>query len=496
MLEEELKSLVKKIQRLQAEQQTVEVKSAHEGCPERLYDTLSSFSNQDEGGVILFGLDETLSFKVIGVYDVQDLQKRVVDQCEQMEPVVRPLFTVEEIDGGAVVSAEIPSMDLAERPCFYRGRGRVKGAYRRVGERDQPMTEYEIYSYEAFRKKYQDDIRIVPAAENSSLDQSLLADYLQKLKANKPNLAMLPDAKICQLMSIEKNGGITLAAQMLLGLYPQAFTPQLCIIATVVPGVEMGETDENGARFSDNKRIEGTIPSMLNEALSFVRANMKMATFVDEETGLRKDVYEYPLVAVREVLLNALVHRDYSIHTEGKPVQLIMYSDRLEVISPGGLYGRLRIDQLGHVQPDTRNPVLATAMEILGLTENRYSGIPTIRKQMAAAKLPEPEFLDTQSSFKVTLRKTADKEKKAKEGKENREAPKTAFRSDVEERLLAFCAVPRTREEIAEALALDSKSYAISRYVMPLVRAGKLEMTDPDRPKSKNQQFVRTSFEG
>ena len=191
MLEEELRDLVEKTQRLQAEQQTVEVKSSHEGCPERLYDTLSSFSNQDEGGVLLFGLDEKQSFRAVGVYDVQDLQKRVVDQCEQMEPVVRPLFTAGEIDGVAVVSAEIPSIDLAERPCFYRGKGRVKGAYRRVGERDQPMTEYEIYSYEAFRKKYQDDIRIVPDADADSLDQSLLADYLQKLKANKPNLAML-----------------------------------------------------------------------------------------------------------------------------------------------------------------------------------------------------------------------------------------------------------------------------------------------------------------
>lgn len=493
MLEEELRDLVEKTQRLQAEQQTVEVKSSHEGCPERLYDTLSSFSNQDEGGVLLFGLDEKQSFRAVGVYDVQDLQKRVVDQCEQMEPVVRPLFTAGEIDGVAVVSAEIPSIDLAERPCFYRGKGRVKGAYRRVGERDQPMTEYEIYSYEAFRKKYQDDIRIVPDADADSLDQSLLADYLQKLKANKPNLAMLSDDKICRLMSIEKDDGVTLAAQILLGLYPQAFMPQLCIIAIAVPGVEIGETDEEGARFTDNKRIEGTIPSMLNEAISFVRSNMKVTTIVDAETGQRRDVTEYPLVALREVLLNALVHRDYSIHTEGKPIQLTMYSDRVEVASPGGLYGRLRVDQLGHTQPDTRNPVLATAMEVLGLTENRYSGIPTVRKQMEAAGLPEPEFIDTQSSFKVTLRKAADGAKAAREIKREAKNQRALCETVAEEDLLAFCSVPRTREELADTLGLGSKSYAISRYVMPLVKKGKLQMTDPDHPKSKNQRFVRIS---
>ena len=73
---EDLRKLVDKIQRLQCEMQTVELKSANKGCPTRLYDTLSSFANQDEGGVIVFGIDERKGFEVVGVYDAQDLQKR------------------------------------------------------------------------------------------------------------------------------------------------------------------------------------------------------------------------------------------------------------------------------------------------------------------------------------------------------------------------------------------------------------------------------------
>lgn len=73
-------------------------------------------------------------------------------------------------------------------------------------------------------------------------------------------------------------------------------------------------------------------------------------------------------MAVREAVINALVHRDYSIHTEGMPIQIIMYDDRLEIHNPGGIYGRIRIDQLGKVQPDTRNPVLASELEVLGIT--------------------------------------------------------------------------------------------------------------------------------
>ena len=93
MLKEELVDLVRETQRLKAEQQTVEVKAANMGCPKKLYDTLSSFSNQDEGGVILFGLDESRGFDAVGVYDAQDLQKHVSEQCLQMKPEVRALFT-------------------------------------------------------------------------------------------------------------------------------------------------------------------------------------------------------------------------------------------------------------------------------------------------------------------------------------------------------------------------------------------------------------------
>ena len=68
-------------------------------CPKRLYGTLSSFSNQDSGGVLLFGVDEAAGFQVVGVYDAQDLQKKVTEQCNQMEPPVRAVFTLAEVDG-------------------------------------------------------------------------------------------------------------------------------------------------------------------------------------------------------------------------------------------------------------------------------------------------------------------------------------------------------------------------------------------------------------
>lgn len=481
MTEEELYEKLKLVQKMKCESQMLELKAAKEGCPKKLYDTLSSFSNQDDGGIIIFGIDEAQHYKEVGVYDAQDIQKKINEQCLQMNPIVRPLITVIEKDGKNFVSAEIPGMDLADRPCYYQGRGRLKGSYTRIGDSDEPMTEYEVYSYEAYRKKYQDDIREVNRVTLGSLDFKLLTRYIELLKEGKPRLAVLEDENIYELMSVTKNQTVTLSATLLFSPYPQAYFPQLCIIATVIPGTEIGMVGSYGERFLDNQRIEGNVSDMLNEALGFVRRNMRTRTIINPITGVREDQTDYPILAVREVLINAIVHRDYSIHTEGMPIQILMYDDRLEIHNPGGIYGRMRVDQIGKVQPDTRNPVLASALGVLGITENRYSGIPTIRREMKKYHLQEPEFFDERGSFIVKFYK-----------EQVLDFPDI---NDEEENLLLFCKTPRTRKEICEFLGLSSITYAVQKYIMPLVDAGKIKLSIPEKPKSPKQLYYSAEIE-
>lgn len=476
MTMEELIRRLDIIQKMKSETNTLELKCAEKGCPQHLYDSLSSFSNQDEGGIIIFGIDEKQDYKEVGVYDPQDIQKKINEQCLQMEPVVRPLLTVIEKEGKSFVSAEIPGVDLADRPVFYKGKGRLKGSYTRVGDSDEPMTEYEIYSYEAYKKKYQDDIRGVQRATLPSLDQEKLALYTELLKKGKPNLANLDDESIYELMSVTRNNEITLSATMIFSPYPQAYFPQLCITAIAVPGTEIGNLGDSGERFLDNQRIEGSISEMLEKAIHFVKRNMKCMTIINPVTGEREDRTDYPITAVREAVINALVHRDYSVHTEGMPIQIVMYEDRIEIKNPGGIYGRIKVDQLGKMQPDTRNPVLALALETLGVTENRYSGIPTIRREMEKYNLKEPEFVDERGSFIVTFYKAGNIVKAEPEMEEVRN-------------LLVFCRTPRTRKEICEYLGLSSVTYAIQTYVMPLVDSGKIKMTNPEKPKSPKQLY-------
>lgn len=473
MLEDELLQLVKKITFEKCEKQHIELKKAAGGAPSKLYDTLSSFSNQIGGGIILFGIDEEAGYNVVGVYDAQDLQKKIMEQSLQMEPVVRPLFTVAQIEGKLVVSAEISECDIYDKPCFYKGAGRMRGSYIRVGDSDQPMTEYEIYSYEAFKRRVHDELRTVDRATIKNLSKDNVMKYLIELRRQKQNLVNLDDYRTMETQGMCQGGLPTLAGLMLLSEYPQEFFPQLSVTAMVVQGKEIGELGDEGERFIDNRRIEGTIPQMLEGTLAFVRRNMKVKTIITEE-GSRADKPEYPIKAVREIILNALIHRDYSVHTERSPVRLIMYEDRLELENPGGLYGRITVDDLGKVSADTRNPYIAGALEIMINTENRFSGIPTVITELKKAGMPTPVFIDRRGVFRVIFYK-----KTAADSKD----------VDMEQEIINYCITPRSREELAERFGFEAPTYFIKTYIHPLIEEGKIKMTLPDKPRSKFQKY-------
>lgn len=474
MLESELIKLIEDIQLKKTESNYFEVKSARNGCP-KIFDTLSSFSNQQNGGTIIFGVDENEDYNVCGVYDAADLQKKIMEQSLQMEPVVRPLCTVAVVDGKTVVSAEIQEMDNFQKPCFYKGAGRLRGSYVRVADGDRLMTEYEVYSYEAFKQDIHDELRTNDRAEMTDINTDEYQLYLLELKKNKPHLAKLEEKEINRLQGFVVDNKPTVAALMLFSVYPQAYFPQLCITAVSVPGKEMSATGSVGERFIDNKRIEGSITQMLNDALIFVRKNMKVKTIIDAETGMRNDRTEYPVIAVRELVLNALIHRDYSIHTESAPITITMYSDRMEIENPGGLYGRMTLDSLGFVSADTRNPYIAGALEIMGETENRYSGIPTIRSAMKNAGLPQPVFVNNSGVFKAILYNEIVSEK---------------GNSDLASRILDFCSVPRSRKELEEKFKEEiTIAYLMSKHMKPLIAENKIALTKPESPKSKDQKY-------
>lgn len=477
MTENELIKLIEKIINLRSETTNVEIKKAKYGCPEALYDTLSSFSNTS-GGVIIFGIDEKNGYKIEGIDNPDELKKKVTEQCLSMEPAVRPLFTLVKIEGKTICSAEIPELDSFSKPCYYKGKGKNRGSYIRVGDADLPMTDFEIHSFETFKYKTEDELRTKDRVDASILNTILIDGYIAKLINKKSNLLNVEKNKILQLEGIiDKNNNPTLCGVLNFGSLPQMFSPNLDIVAVKCATNVYGEENADGIRFIDNKRIDGTISNILQQTLAFIQNNTKKSTYINPNTGLREDRCEYPLKAIREIILNALIHRDYSIFTENDPIRVEIYNDRIEISNPGGLYGRLKIDELGKVKSDVRNPYIASILEILEVTENRYSGIPTIYNEMKKAKLMAPKFENQRGVFKVTL-----------------------YNSNIEEsmnyefidKVKEVCKQPRTKDYLAKEFGFDEKhpSYFINNYIEPLIEKGILKYTIPDKPKSKNQKIV------
>ncbi len=472
---EELKQLIQTIDKTKTESTTLEIKRAQFGAPEKIYDTLSAFANT-KGGVIIYGIDESDNFSHVGVYDVNDLQRRISEQCLQMQPEINAAFTPLELEGKNFLAVEIPECNQNLKPCFYKGKGRLTGSYTRIGDQDVQMSEYEIYNFEAYKNKTHDELRVVEAAKGKPIDTVKLQEYFLKIKKNRPNLENVGDDVILELNGLTKNGQPSLLNVLMFSLYPQAILPNLSIVAVVVPGTEMGDNDETGIRFTANKRIEGTLTELIDDAVDFASKNMSVKTVINQQTGKRNDIAEYPIVALREAILNAVIHRDYSVYTENQPITMYFYKDRVEITNPGGLYGRLSVEDLGKVMPDTRNPNIAKIMELYNYTENRYSGIPTIKSKLLSAGLPEPVFENYKGTFKVTFYNS-----KKKKSLKPEAIP--AF-------LLELCKTPRSISEIMSEIDIKTAKYLKTEYLQPLIRAGKIVETIPDKPKSKFQKYL------
>lgn len=408
MTHTELLDLIEEVQHLHSELDDVEVKTALGGTPQRLFEVLSAFANRSGGGLLLLGLDERRAFQVVGVGDAHRLQEEISHLATaDMEPPLRPEFTVAEIAGHTVVAVEVFEIPGEQKPCYYRPAGLQRGAYLRVGNTNRQMTDYEIFGYVSARTQPAFDGEPAREATLADLNSTALDAYLAQLRRSRPQASYL-DASVeqilIQLRIARAVDGVlhpTLAGLLMFGNYPQAFEPQLVITFLHYYGVTEEEPTPRGERFLDNRKFEGTIPEMVEQAMNTILATLRKSSLIE---GLyRRDVPEYPESAIREALVNAVAHRDYSHFVRGSYIQVRLFADRLEVQSPGGLYGGVTEDNLEDEQ-STRNRVLMRLLEDLHLVENRGSGIRTMIEAMRAANLEPPRFQDRRTSFWLTFR--------------------------------------------------------------------------------------------
>ena len=389
------------------------------------------------------------------------------------------------------MAVKIDEIAQNKKPCYYKPKGLQKRSYIRIGDRDEPMTDYEIYSLQSYNDHIFEDKRPTRGATINDLNNESLNSYIDKIKIEKPHFAkndFEKSLKLCGIIDTSDNQAYpTLAGTMIFGEFPQNFYPQLFVACVVVPGNELGDTGEFGERFIDNKRVEGTIEEMLEGTMSFLRRNMKISVIINSN-GERINRTEYPMEALREAVANSLIHRDYSTQTENAYVSVNMYNDRIEIINPGNLYGTNKLEKLGTATiMESRNPTIVRILEEKGsVIENRHSGIPTMKREMKKYGLPEPEFYEERDSFKVIFRNTPITEN-SQTGAQNMEHITI---DELKAKVLNYCKIPKSSKEIREYVGLSSKTYVADSIIKPLLKAGMLEYTNKRSINARNQKYI------
>ncbi|KFJ00952.1 ATP-binding protein [Bifidobacterium stellenboschense] len=410
--EEEIDALLEPLRHADSDNQSVEVKEAVGGLPTSLPETVSAFSNGN-GGTIVLGVSERHGFSPIDGFDAKSIADAMAQMCrEKLMPPVRPVIEIAEYHGSQVVISVIDETDPLDKPCYVRNRGRYSGSFIRVWDGDRKLSQYEIDRLLENRAQPTYDREIVGEATVDDLDSNTVQGILHLCRRQRPRIfGTIPDDDALHMLGvtgIDGDGGThpTLAGLLAAGKYPQQFLPRLNITFTRYQGYS--KVFAGGVKYIDNRTFDGPIPEILEETLLATRRNMRIGGVLDGP--LRKDTFEYPEEAIREAVVNAVMHRDYSPMARGGQIQVNMYADRLEILSPGGLYGAVTTDTIGMPgATSTRNQTLAKLLELTPfhggtVAENRGTGFELITATLTENGNGAPEIADTLTAFRMTFR--------------------------------------------------------------------------------------------
>jgi ATP-dependent DNA helicase RecG len=251
------------------------------------------------------------------------------------------------------------------------------------------------------------------AASVADLDEDAVVALLRRMRRRQPRaFRSVPDEVALQRLGVLVPAGSgagalvpSLAGLLTLGAYPQQFFPQLNVTFVVFPAHDRGTVLEGGPRFIDNRSLNGPVPVIVADTVDAITRNMRIAATV---AGVgREDAYEYPVEALREAVVNALMHRDYAPVARGAQVQVEMFPDRLLVRNPGGLFGPVSEGELGaEGVSSSRNPVLPALLQEVQLPdsdrvicENRGTGIPAMLEQLRHSGTASVKFSNAISHF-------------------------------------------------------------------------------------------------
>jgi ATP-dependent DNA helicase RecG len=360
----------------------------------RLAETFSALANS-QGGTVLIGIDPSGDL-IKGVRELEATREKALAaglRCEP--PLVLPRPAHVTLEGKSLLLVTVPS----GLPHAYALRGKYM---ERDGKKNRALGPRQLRDLLRQRGESNFEAQVLSGATLDDLDRERVDAYARIFLTDVSSRSRWDEGTLDLLYRrgcLAKESSTyrpTVAGWLLFGREPQRLLPSAEIVLVRYSGTEMSDT-------FIRETARGSLPEQIRASEAFLVANMRKGARIQEFQ--REDKSEYPLPAVREVIVNAVAHRDYQIR--GEEIRVLMFTDRIEVYSPGRLPGHITVQNIVE-ERFARNEVIVQVLTDLGFVERLGYGIDRILRQMNEAGLPKPKFQETANGFRVTLRGAGD----------------------------------------------------------------------------------------
>lgn len=460
---------VKKLTSL-PESQTLEFKR-NTSSLDSILRSVVSFANTN-GGIILIGVEDDGS--IIGIENSGKIQEQIACSiANRVKPQLIVDINTVEVDSKVVLVIQIEHMP---GPYYLSDKGMDKGVYIRLGNSNriagtEAIDEMKRASHNPFFDKMPCD-----NVTEDDLDKKLI----QKVFAKNFEI---DTAKLISIGILTKKGKRIVATNGGVILFGKPEIRQEHFSFAEVRCARFEGTTR--AEFIDRLNIEGGILAAIDEVPKFIRRNTKMAGKFGEMK--RRDIPEYPVEGVREVLINALTHANYEI--PGMRIFVAIYDDKLEIQNPGIMPPGMSIEQFKAGVSKIRNPVIARVFGELELVEEWGSGYKRIKEECQENGYPEPKWEELGSALRVTFYPHS--ELSAISG------TKMALSRHQEDenlfKILDSCRNPLKLQEIMGITGYKDKTKFRNKYINKLISEELLSLTIPEKPRSKDQRYITTA---
>lgn len=388
----------------------IEAKQCTNKIDKSVLETICSFSNEPDldGGTILIGVTESncaeQTYHVSGISDSDKLQKDLASQCATMfNHPIRPLIETEKVDGKNVIIVTVSELDARKKPLYFKNENLPKGAWRRVGSTDQRCTEDDLHLF--YHDADDFDKAIAEGTDVDDIDENAIRLYRRLRESVNPKAEELNYSDHDLLRSLnaiskDKNGQWRLTNTGLL-VFGKPMALRREMPAVRVDYIRVSGTEwipDPHSRF-ESIDMRGSLLLMVNRAFNAIADDLPRGFSLKAGNLQAERPLQIPEAALREAIVNALIHQNLRIH---QPIQLIRYSNRIEIINPG--FSLKPADTLGEPGSRMRNPNIGSIFHETQLAEAKGTGIGTMRRLMKDAKLMPPTFESDSSRNIFTTR--------------------------------------------------------------------------------------------